>query len=159
MLKKILSGESCAKCRVCCVFDKSDQWEIPLISRELADYLEKNVKTGYTLKPYKNSFVFDMKYDGDGLSRCPMLTEKGCLLGDSKPFDCRIWPFRVMKLDELLAITVSPVCDSVSSLPLKKLCEFLSGGMGDTIFKAAEEYPDMIKDYIDGYPILAVKRA
>lgn len=158
MLKKILSGESCAQCRVCCVFDRDDEWEIPLISRELADYLASN-ESGYVLKPQKNSFVFEMNYDEDGLTRCPMLTEKGCKLGDYKPFDCKIWPFRVMKLDNLLTITVSPVCDSVSSLPLKDLCDFLKDGMGDTIFNAAEKTPDMIKNYIDGYPILAVRRA
>ena len=129
-----------------------------------------NGKTARKLKELRPDTIFQpcgvgyVTYAGelsdDELFYCPALDhEKGCILGEDKPFDCRIWPFRVMKLDELLAITVSPVCDSVSSLPLKKLCEFLSGGMGDTIFKAAEEYPDMIKDYIDGYPILAVKRA
>ena len=159
MLKKILSGESCAKCRVCCVFDRDDEWEIPLISRELADYIRENFEGEYSVKARKNSFVFDMKYDEDGLTRCPMLTQTGCRLGDSKPFDCKIWPLRVMRLDDMLAITLSPVCDCVSSLPLKQLSDFVNSGIGDAIYKAAEKMPDMIKEYIDGYPILAVRKA
>lgn len=159
MLKKILSGESCAKCRVCCVFDRDDEWEIPLISRELADYIWENFEGEYSVKARKNSFVFDMKYDEDGLTRCPMLTQTGCRLGDSKPFDCKIWPLRVMRLDDMLAITLSPVCDCVSSLPLKQLSDFVNSGIGDAIYKAAEKMPDMIKEYIDGYPILAVRKA
>ena len=159
MLKKILSGESCAKCRVCCVFDRDDEWEIPLISRELADYIWENFEGEYSVKARKNSFVFDMKYDEDGLTRCPMLTQTGCRLGDSKPFDCKIWPLRVMRFDDMLAITLSPVCDCVSSLPLKQLSDFVNSGIGDAIYKAAEKMPDMIKEYIDGYPILAVRKA
>ena len=35
MLKNILSGNDCAKCRICCVFDKYDIWETPVVDDEL----------------------------------------------------------------------------------------------------------------------------
>ena len=35
MLRNILSPETCAKCRICCIFDKYDVWETPVVSAEL----------------------------------------------------------------------------------------------------------------------------
>lgn len=155
MLKKILKGSDCAECRVCCVFDKSDMWEIPLIGAELYDYIRKNFPE-QKLQKRMNSHVFDMEFEANGLSYCPMLGEKGCLLGDNKPFDCKIWPLRVMSVGENRVITASPVCETVSKLPIAAMSEFVAEN-ADTIFKAAENQPDIVKPYIDGYPIFAVK--
>ena len=87
-----------------------------------------------------------------------MLTDKGCRLGDNKPFDCRVWPLRVMRLENMLAVVISPVCETTSQLSLAKLMEFVNGGMAKTIFDEAERNPDIVKDYIEGYPILAIKK-
>jgi Fe-S-cluster containining protein len=156
MLKKILSPEKCGKCRVCCGFDESDKWEIPLVFADLKDYVEKN----YDIKlvPRGQEFVFDMKFNGEELVYCPMVGENGCVLGDRKPFDCRIWPFRVNELNGKRVITVSPVCEEVSALTLKTLSEFLNGdGFAEMLFHEADLHPDMVKPYIKGYPILAVE--
>lgn len=156
MLKKILSQETCGKCRVCCGFDESDKWEIPLIYEELKKYIEGRYKC--RIVPRGNEYVFDMEFDGDKVVYCPMASDKGCVLGDMKPFDCRIWPFRVNRLDGRLVITVSPVCGAVSELPLNRLTEFLKeDGFADMLFEQAELHSDMVKPYIEGYPILAVK--
>lgn len=155
MLKKILSPETCKNCRVCCVFDKEDVWEIPLISEDLMRAI-KDERPDLKLIPRGiNSYVFDMKFEDSGLTYCPALSDTGCTLGKNKPFDCSIWPFRAMKKGEDIVITVSPVCGSVNpeDEAVKKLAEELS----KTIFKAAEKNPDIVKDYIEGYPIVAVK--
>lgn len=154
MLKKILDPKDCGKCRICCGFDENDKWEIPLIFSDLREKL----KDEYRLVPRGSEYVFDMSFNGSEVVYCPALTESGCALGDSKPFDCRIWPFRVNRLDDRLVITVSPVCGTVSSLPLKSLCEFLDSGFADTLFETASKHPDMVKPYIDGYPILKIKK-
>ena len=92
-----------------------------------------------------------------------MLTEKGCALGDNKPFDCRVWPFRVNRISEnLLGITVSPVCETVSALPVSKLSAFISkryneqGSLADIMLDYAKKHPYIIKPYIDGYPVLKI---
>lgn len=156
MLKKILSHETCGKCRICCGFDESDKWEIPLVFGELKEYIDKRYDC--KLVPRGNEYVFDMEFDGDKVVCCPMAGENGCVLGDMKPFDCKIWPFRVNRLDGRLVITVSPVCGAVSGLPLSRLTEFLrENGFADMLFEQAELHGDMVKPYIEGYPILAVK--
>ncbi len=157
MLKKILNSESCAKCRVCCGFVEDDKWEIPLIFGEFREKIEKQL--GVKLRPRGNEFVFDMEFDGDKLIFCPAASEHGCTLGALKPFDCMIWPFRVNSLGDMRVITVSPVCESVSSLPLKTLSEFVrADDFAETLFRTAREHPDIVKPYIDGYPIIAVEK-
>ena len=54
MLTEILSREACAKCRVCCVFDKDDIWEIPVISPETSEYIKKNIDENAELEPYED---------------------------------------------------------------------------------------------------------
>lgn len=156
MLRNILSENQCGKCRVCCGFVESDKWEIPLIFREFKEEIEQ--KLGISLKKQGNEYVMPMEFDGENVVFCPALSENGCTLGELKPFDCAIWPFRVNSLKDLLVITVSPVCKSVSDLPLSRLCEFLrEDGFAEKLFAAAKRHPDMIKPYIGGYPILLVK--
>ena len=156
-LKKILSQESCRKCRICCGFTREDIWEIPLIFAENRNAVEE--KLGVQLNYRGEEFVFDMEFGSDGISYCPALTENGCALGELKPFDCAVWPFRVNSLGNMRVITVSPVCETVYSLPLKTLSDFVNAdGFAEMLFSEAQKHPDMIKPYIDGYPILAVQQ-
>lgn len=156
MLKNILSSESCAACRVCCGFVEDDKWEIPLIFGEFREKTEEAL--GVKLKPRDGEYVFDMKFDGDKLVYCPAASEHGCTLGELKPFDCLIWPFRVNKLGDMLVITVSPVCETVSALPVRALSEFVNAdNFSQKLFDAARKHPGIVKPYIDGYPILAVE--
>lgn len=157
MLSKILSKNTCAKCRVCCGFTEEDKWEIPLIFRENRQRIEKQL--GLKLNSRGNEFVFDMSFQDGKVTYCPAESDHGCVLGELKPFDCLVWPFRVNSLGSLRVITVSPVCSAVSKLPLKTLCEFVDeNGFKELLFKTAEEHPDIIKPYIEGYPILAVEK-
>lgn len=156
MLNNILKKESCAACRVCCGFDESDKWEIPLIFEEFKAEIEK--KLGIKLEKRGSEYVFDMEFDGDKVIYCPAASESGCTLGELKPFDCLIWPFRVNSLGEYRVITVSPVCGEVSRLPLNVLTEFVQkNNFSEKLFNAANEHPDIVKPYINGYPILAVE--
>lgn len=111
MLRRILSEADCAECRLCCGFYESEIWEVPLIDDELAEkYPEYDFKA--------------VNYDENGLHKCPALGESGCKLGSDKPFDCRLWPFRAMKLGEHLVIAISPLCKKLNAKPLAELSEF-----------------------------------
>lgn len=155
MLKKILSPETCGKCRVCCVFDRDDIWEIPLISEALHKNIRAKRPDLETIRRGEKSYVFDMKFKEDGLTYCPALSETGCTLGADKPFDCKIWPLRVMKKDDDIVITVSPVCESID--PHNPEVKALAAELAPVIFREAEENPDIIKEYIEDYPIAISK--
>lgn len=155
-LGKILSADSCGKCRVCCGFVEDDCWEIPLIFSEFRERVER--KLGVKTVPRGNEYVFDMSFNGDEIVPCPALTENGCSLGELKPFDCAVWPFRVNSLGDMRVITVSPVCETVFSMPLKTLSDFVNtDGFAEMMFAEARRHPDMVKPYLHGYPILTVE--
>lgn len=157
MLKKLLSREECAKCRICCSFDDYDIWETPIIDEELKTEILK-LNPGQKFVTKGNSSILRMEKDlQEDLYFCSVLDrQKGCLLGDKKPFDCRIWPFRVMRLDQRLVITLSPVCPVVQTRPLsliKEVCDELA----PQIYAQAEKNPDIVKNYIENFPIINVK--
>ena len=68
-----------------------------------------------------------------------------------------IWPFRVNSINGMRVITISPVCPAVIKLPLEELCRFVnSDGFAERLFRHATEFPETVKPYEQGYPILAV---
>lgn len=158
MLKKILSGESCANCRLCCVFDRYDVWETPVFTEDIKNkILEKAPDTQFL--PVEGGYIFKVsEFDDEGLFSCPALTEKGCMLGDEKPFDCRIWPYRIMNIGGRRAITIASICDELYNRPLSQLVDFLKEGLGEKIFAYADAHPEIVKPYYEGYPVLMFEK-
>lgn len=160
MLKRMLSESVCAKCRICCIFDKYDVWETPVIDRDLREKISEKFP-GLKFVSKGNAFIFNMEEnwnENEGLFYCPALdSEKGCTLGDMKPFDCKIWPYRIMRLGDSQVISIASICQEMYSRPLSELTEALEEGLAERIFEQAEKYPEMIKPYEQGYPILKVK--
>ena len=157
MLKNILSSSDCASCRVCCVFDRYDLWETPAVPETMKEALEE-LDPSVEFIEKDGCYRFRMTEDKEGLYYCPMLTETGCKLGDSKPVECRIWPYRVMRLGDDLVIGIASICPTMYKKPLKRLVEELDGGLADRIYEEAEKFPGIIKEYCEDYPILKVKK-
>ena len=160
MLKKILSSNTCAECRICCVFDKYDVWETPVISRELKEKIAGEFpELRFVSKG--DAFIFNMEENWNNekeLFYCPALDpQKGCTLGDMKPFDCKVWPYRIMDLGENLVISIASICPEMYARPLSELTSALEDGLAEKIFAEAEKNPEMVKPYEQGYPILKVK--
>ena len=158
MLKKILKSESCAKCRLCCVFDRYDVWETPVFTEEIYKLIcAEKPDTEFISKD--GGFIFKVKeLDENELFTCPALTETGCMLGDDKPFDCRIWPFRIMDVGGRRAIAIASICREMYSRPLSELVDFLKKGPADEIFAYADLHPEIVKPYYDGYPVLLFEK-
>ncbi len=159
MLKGILENSTCAKCKVCCVFDSYDVWETPVFTKEQMD---KAVQLKPDIRISQRGNCYSFRIDpllGDELFVCPVLdTSEGCMLGDEKPFECRIWPYRIMKLGENRLIALSPVCEYVNRKPLQDIKDFLKNGLADHIFEYADRYPEIVKEYDSSYPILMFER-
>ncbi len=154
LLKKILSGKACAECRLCCIFDRYEVWETPVFTQEIRDRISKAVPSAKFI-PKDGGFIFRVEEFGpDGLFTCPALTEKGCMLGDDKPFDCRIWPYRIMNVGGRRAITIASLCGELYNRPLSQLVDFLKEGLAEKIFAYAEAHPEIVKPYYEGYPVL-----
>lgn len=159
MLKKILSGKSCAECRLCCIFDRYDIWETPVFNEEIKNRI-KQLRPDTEFVTKDGGYIFKADNIGaDQLFSCPALTETGCMLGDDKPFDCRIWPYRIMKVGGRRAITIASICDELYNRPLSQLVGFLKEGLAEAIFSYADSHPEIVKPYYEGYPVLLFENA
>lgn len=152
----ILTKKQCAECRQCCSFDSYDLWDTPLVTDEIMlRALELDPLQRFSEASGRRLLVMEKEPDCD-LYYCPLLDHgTGCRLGDNKPFECRIFPLKVMELGGRLVITVSPVCPEALKLTLSELiaeAKRLSG----RIFAEAQREPDIVRPYEKGYPILAV---
>ena len=158
MLKGILNPKSCAECKLCCIFDRYDVWETPVFTEEIRDrILESKPDTQFVKKD--NGYIFKVtEFDQNQLFSCPALTEKGCMLGDEKPFDCRIWPYRIMSINGQNAITIASICEEMYNRPLSQLVDFLKNGLAEQIFNYADHHPEIVKPYYDGYPVLMFRK-
>jgi Fe-S-cluster containining protein len=126
-------------------------WEIPSFETLPEEIPHFKWGSMFRIKP-----EFDGKFDGE-LYECPFLDPKtGCKLGDEKPFECKIWPFRIMEYFGSTAICISDLCEYMmnkSLIELRKLATDLS----PWIYSYAKKHPEIIKPYDKGYPILLLK--
>lgn len=156
MLKKILLPETCAECRLCCVFDRTDIWEVPVLTKENAENVRKILPDAEIAE--KNSeYTFSVpELQGDELFKCPALSCTGCRLSrEEMPFDCRIWPFRIMHSENgKCVIAVSELCKGVGEYSDEQLRDFLNDGLGEMCFQFAEKHPEHIKPMAQGYRII-----
>ena len=156
MLTKLLKRQTCAECRKCCYFDRYDFWDTPMLSEaNCRQILEILPETKFISKG-RESFLFRVDaLDENDMFACPALDpEKGCLLGEDKPFDCAVFPFRVMELEGRRVIALSPVCEAVTSMSVSKLLGALKDELAHSIFAYAAAHPDVVHPYDDLYPIL-----
>ena len=163
MLSKVLSKETCAKCRFCCSFRRCSLWETPLFPKNECEKLSKDneygVKSDFQMQGEYGQMKFLHKYctqDSEEEAACDYLDEhKGCILSqEDKPFDCKIWPLRIMRKGDRLVIALTPTCPSIGREPSEELKELVNNGLGEVIYNYAKENPFIIKEFKEGFPII-----
>ena len=160
MLSEVLSKENCAECRFCCSFRRCSLWETPLFSDEAVEKLEKANEYGVTGVFKDRQPVLENNYKTDDPEEevpCTFLDKnKGCILSpEDKPFDCSIWPLRVMEKGSQLVIALTPTCSALGQTPGTALSELVcEKGLGSRIFEYAKTHRYIIKKYKEGYPVI-----
>lgn len=158
MIGKLLSREECAKCRLCCCFDSYDLWETPVIENSTRQRILEEFKPDQDFLDLEDHSLLKMQKEPDrDLYYCSLLDhDKGCIMGTEKPFDCRIWPFRVMDLNGTRVIVLSTVCPVVQTRPLCEI-QAVAKELAPQIFAYADRAPFAVKKYISGYPIMVAE--
>lgn len=158
MIGKLLSREECAKCRLCCCFDSYDLWETPVIENSTRQRILEEFKPDQDFLDLEDHSLLKMQKEPDrDLYYCSLLDhDKGCIMGIEKPFDCRIWPFRVMDLNGTRVIVLSTVCPVVQTRPLCEI-QAVAKELAPQIFAYADRAPFAVKKYISGYPIMVAE--
>ena len=158
MLSKILSKNSCAACKFCCSFRRQSLWETPLFPPEVVEKLSKPNEYG-VVGEFRDGQIILGGYRTDDPEEevpCTFLDpHKGSILKpEDKPFDCSIWPLRIMDKDGELVIALTPTCSAIGAVPSQALVELVQNGLGENIFEYAKAHSEIIKKYRDGFPII-----
>lgn len=168
MLSSILSKSQCAACKFCCSFRRQSLWETPLFPLKVVEKLSQPNEYGVVgefrtvddpQKSCAGRLVLENNYrtaDPEEEVPCTFLDpHKGCILKpEDKPFDCSIWPLRIMNKDGELVIALTPTCPSIGAVPSQALVNLVENSLGDKIFEYAKTHPYIIKEYREGFPII-----
>lgn len=150
MLSDVLDKETCKNCRFCCEFEKADEWEIPIVSKNVAEHLKNK---GVKVVKVNENYTFDLEFEGKEIKKCPFLSENGCVLDEeNKPFDCKIWPLRVMKKDNKIYLTLAKTCPAFEKDDEKIIK--LSLKLFEKISNYAKQNKGAIKEYSPDYKII-----
>lgn len=166
MLSKVLEKSTCAKCKFCCSFRRCSLWETPLFPENTVEKLESQGSYQFDMNDengkYGRMHLQDSYNTDDENEEVPCFfldPDKGCTLSyEDKPFDCKIWPLRIMKKDDEYVIALTPTCPSIGKEPSDELQKLVDDGLGDIIYDYAKTHPFIIKDYKEGFPVLMVRK-
>ena len=154
----ILTKKQCADCLQCCLFESYDLWETPAITDEMMFRIKELLpEQRFANVSGKRLMVFDRKLPDSDMYLCPLLDmEKGCILGDEKPFECRIFPFKLQRFCGRLVISVSPICPELMKMPMSEL---IAEGkrLSKALFAEAHREPQYVRKYEPGYVIIAAE--
>jgi len=124
MLRKILDNKRCGECKLCCKFDEYDVWEAPVLTESDVDGIKACRPEAEFLK-WDGIYRFKIVPPENGeLWECPALSANGCALGENKPFECAVWPFRVMEIGGERFICAADFCEPIIEKTLKELTDF-----------------------------------
>lgn len=148
MFSHVINPKDCAICKYCCNFTKINLWDTPLFTE-----IQKSKYPNISFQKY-NKLWTPVLIEALPLFICPFLDVSfGCILGESKPFDCDIWPFYIMKKNSNLVITLCNDCPSINILDYKDLLSILSAHHY-RIIETCRMHPDYIREYRDGYKVI-----
>lgn len=158
MLAEVLSEKDCAKCEFCCSFRRASLDLTPCFDKENIEeimrlYPEAKFKTR---SDGAVTIDLDDKYETDDVSEEALcyFNRKGCILPSHlKPFDCSLWPFRLMKNGDGLSIALVPSCPYIDKSDLTKLKK-AAENVGKAAIEYSKDHPEIIIEYRDDYSVL-----
>ncbi len=153
-MKSVLDKEACARCRICCSFVNADVWEAPAFNEKEYNIIanHRKINSGVFEKicdEYRAVYHFENEKE---ILLCPCLDEeKGCVMGDDKPFECKLWPIRVFEIEGEIRIGVSKLCPEFLEETEQKLRILMGEGIMDRITEEIEKNPSVVREYTDEY--------
>ncbi|MBR3267879.1 MAG: hypothetical protein IKI58_04005 [Oscillospiraceae bacterium] len=156
MLKTLLSPDTCAECRNCCIFEEKSAWEVPAFPESAVRKLKD--KPEYKIRKDGTKFRIELPYgETHSAQPCPFLnSQTGCTLSpEEKPFACSVWPIRIMT-DSCgrPALTLYNGCPGITSDMIPELKKLLDSGLRERIFSELKRDPTLLLPYHPNYIFL-----
>ena len=153
MLEKILTKQDCRKCKLCCKFQEDELIDAPTFTETEKNYIINNIekKVNFIKKGSIYQIMLEKK---NNRYVCPLLTSNGCILGDKEPFDCKSWPYYIMKKNNDYVITISNDCPVIKNKSEEELKNYIKEEFLDISKNIIKTCPDMITNYNRNLKIL-----
>ena len=154
MLKGIIDPAECACCRLCCNFHQNSVWESPFIPQVQALRLESE---GVPVEMrQRGGWSFAFHFEGGEAVNCPKLdVQTGCTMPpEEKPFECSVWPLRMMERNGKLVIGRYRDCPALTGDRLKQLDRFAVGELRETLLSFVSRYPESIRPFSPEYEVI-----
>ena len=158
MLEEVLTPEDCKKCGFCCSFRRQSLNLTPLFAKETLEEIGRLYPEARFRTLPAGSVTIDIsdRYDTDEREEealCPF-NQTGCILPDDlKPFDCKLWPFRLMKGEEGLLLALVPTCPYIKKDEMSKLKKAAEEA-AEKAMEYAKDHPEIVIEYRDDYEVI-----
>ena len=154
MLKEIFTPAVCAQCRLCCNFHKESAWESPFLPEDLA--LKMSSEGAEVKKRAQGGWSFVYHFIDSEARNCPRLDiHSGCMMSEEeKPFECKIWPLRIMKKENRLTVGKYRGCPGIQGEAGKRLDLLVGTRLLKTLLDFAAKNPDAVRPFSSEYDIL-----
>lgn len=137
-IRQIVPPKACLACDVCCRFiDKASPWR-PVFTKRERDHIDKNLaldKTGkIKLIPYKKLHI------------CPCFSpkENKCKVYALRPFDCRLYPFLLIRRGNKIYLGIDKKCPYTQVIFSEKENELYMQYLKKEL--SSEEFAHWLKD-------------
>ena len=158
MLKDVLSPADCAKCGFCCSFRRQSLGLTPLFAKETVEEIRRlhpearfrTLPNGAVTIDIGDQYRTD---DSEEEALCPF-NRKGCVLpAHLKPFDCELWPFRLMKSGDGFVLALVPTCPWIERKDVEKL-KATAAAVFRKAVEYAKEHPEIAIEYGADYEVV-----
>jgi hypothetical protein len=158
MLKEVLSPDDCAVCGFCCSFRRQSLNLTPCFAKETLGEIRRLYPEARFRDLPNGAVTIDISdnyrtNDSEEEALCPF-NRKGCILpGHLKPFDCELWPFRLMRGEDCLMLALVPTCPHIKKNDGEKL-RAAALSAAKAAVKYAETVPEIVIDYRADYEVI-----
>ncbi len=157
MLTDCFSPTQCAQCKLCCNFRRCSAWESPALDSEQIFLMQEMCIPLEKRADGTTSFFLNFSSDSQNeVANCPMLdTHSGCMLPrEQRPFECRIWPVRIMKKHSSLVIGIYANCPALLNGGFEKLKDFTLDKLLPDLLDYAQRHPQAVREFDSAYRII-----
>lgn len=165
-MRQIVHHEQCRRCRECCRFRANRQDFAPIFTAEELDAIRQVTDSMPAFVPFKDSGnIFQIQLAKAKIEDpvypyvCPFLDEDKyeCTIYDVRPFDCRIWPFIILKLSDTgevkLAHFTADACLALEEASMEDFGEYEADMQqmvtSESFLRFLNEHPDLIWEHHD----------
>ena len=159
MLTDVLSPSDCARCGFCCSFRRQSLNLTPCFAKETVAEISRLYPEARFKTLPNGAVTIDIAgnyrtNDSEEEALCPF-NRTGCVLPERlKPFDCKLWPFRLMKCGDGLALALVPTCPWIGKADMDRL-KAKAAAVAEAAVEYAKTHPEIVIEYRADYRVIA----